>query len=61
LADKERDEISSYPQQMICLLDFGLGNYFIDPETGQHIQESKKTHFVGTVGFSSLNSHLLKE
>jgi len=38
-----------------------LGNFYIDPKTGKHIPEIKKTHFVGTVGFSSLNSHLLKE
>ena len=60
-ADKEREEISSYPSQQLYLLDFGLGNFYIDPETSCHIAEQKKTHFVGTVGFSSLNSHLLKE
>ena len=26
-----------------------------------HIKERKKNHFLGTVGFSSLNSHSLKE
>ena len=46
---------------MIYLLDFGLANFYIDIESGEHITESKKTHFIGTVGFSSLNSHLLKE
>lgn len=46
---------------MIFLLDFGLGNFYINPATGKHISERKKTTFVGTVGFSSLNSHLLKE
>lgn len=61
LAEKERDEMSSYPHQMIYLLDFGLGNFYIDPVSGEHISERKKSHFVGTVGFSSLNSHLLKE
>ena len=43
------------------LIDFGLGNYFRDPKTGKHIEERKKSHFLGTVGFSSINSHLLKE
>ena len=61
LAAKERDEISSCTRQMIFLLDFGLGNFYVDAESGDHIPERKKTHFVGTVGFSSLNSHLLKE
>ena len=61
VADKERDEISNFPQQTLFLLDFGLGNFYIDPASGKHIAERKKTHFVGTVGFSSLNSHLLKE
>ena len=46
---------------MIYLLDFGLANFYIDIESGEHITERKKTHFIGTVGFSSLNSHLLKE
>ena len=46
---------------MIYLLDFGLGNFYIDPVSGEHIPERKKSHFVGTVGFSSLNSHLLIE
>ena len=34
LADKERDEITNYPQQMIYLLDFGLGNFYVDPVSG---------------------------
>lgn len=43
------------------MIDFGLANFYINQKTGQHIKERKKTHFLGTVGFSSLNSHLLKE
>ena len=49
------------PIQQVYLIDFGLGNYFRDPKTGSHIEERKKSHFLGTVGFSSINSHLLKE
>jgi serine/threonine protein kinase len=47
--------------QEICLIDFGLANFYINPVTGLHIKERKKNHFLGTVGFSSLNSHSLKE
>jgi len=37
-----------------------LSKKFVDSD-GKHIVESKAKHFVGTAGFSSLNSHSLIE
>lgn len=59
--EKARKEY--YPdshRQEVYLIDFGLSKKFVDFE-GNHIQESKARHFVGTAGFSSLNSHFLIE
>jgi len=42
------------------LIDFGLSKRFITEEN-RHIPEGKAKHFVGTAGFSSLNSHTLLE
>ena len=50
-----------HQKQKVYLIDFGLGTYFIDQRTGEHVRERRKQVFVGTAGFSSLNSHLLKE
>lgn len=46
-------------KQHIYIVDFGLAKQFIDPKTGKHIDCGPKQHFIGTAGYSSLNSHRL--
>ena len=43
------------------MIDFGLSAFYIDRETHKHVGEGQRSNFVGTAGFSSLNSHMLKE
>lgn len=45
----------------IYLIDFGLAKCYIDPETGEHIPEIRKSHTVCSVRYMSLNGHQLKE
>ena len=42
----------------IYIVDFGLAKLFMD--RGKHIECVAKQHFIGTAGYSSLNSHRLK-
>lgn len=42
----------------IYIVDFGLAKLFMD--RGKHIECVAKQHFIGTAGYSSLNSHKLK-
>ncbi|CDW86543.1 casein kinase i isoform delta-like protein [Stylonychia lemnae] len=48
-------------QQTVFLVDYGLSKSYLNSQTGQHLQCTKKQHFVGTAGYSSLNSHRLLE
>lgn len=54
-----REYLPDSQKQEVCLIDFGLSKRIIND--GKHITEGKARHFVGTAGFSSLNSHLLVE
>ncbi|EAY10098.1 CK1 family protein kinase [Trichomonas vaginalis G3] len=42
----------------ICLIDFGLSAFFINPKTGKHIDFDPNCGYVGTCRYASLNSHL---
>ncbi len=42
------------------MIDFGLSRSYLTEDL-KHIPEAKAKHFVGTAGFSSLNSHTLIE
>ena len=42
---------------MIYIIDFGLSKRFICPKSNDHI-EMKKTKFIGTPRWSSLNAHM---
>eukprot|EP00347_Sterkiella_histriomuscorum_P022972 403336441 len=52
-------EIQREYQQTIYLVDFGLSKAYRNPITGKHVECFQKQHFVGTAGYSSLNSHRL--
>ena len=61
--DQEHEYIEEkyFQSQKIFIIDFGLAKFFVDQNTGYHIPQRKKTHFVGTASFSSRNSHELLE
>ena len=59
LLDKQIKEYMP-ERQDIYLIDFGLAKHYLS-ENSEHVPERKVKHFVGTAGFSSLNSHMLKE
>lgn len=42
----------------IYLIDFGLAQYFRDPTTHVHIPLTTSNNLIGTVRFTSINSHL---
>ena len=44
----------------IFVIDFGLSKRFICPKTNEHI-ELRKTKFIGTPRYSSLNAHMGNE
>ena len=46
-----------YDTKLIYLIDFGLSEYYIDPKTGAYIKNEKGTKFIGTLRYSSVNSH----
>lgn len=60
LETERREYLPDSVRQEIYLIDFGLSKKFV-LENGKHIPEGKAKHFVGTAGFSSLNSHSLVE
>ena len=42
----------------IYMIDFGFSKRYIDPATGQHIEDNnKKRDFIGNYWFSSVNVH----
>jgi len=41
----------------IYLIDFGLAQYFCDPMTYDHIPETKGHDLIGTIRYTSINSH----
>ena len=60
LEKARREYMPDALRQEVYLIDFGLSKKFLTDD-GKHIPESKAKHFVGTAGFSSLNSHTLIE
>lgn len=44
---------NKYP---LCLIDFGISNYFIDPKT-KHLIPNEGGKFVGTAKYASINVH----
>ena len=46
--------------QEVYLVDFGLSKRYLTSQN-IHIPEGKAKHFIGTAGFSSLNSHSMIE
>lgn len=42
----------------VHLIDLGLTRQVINPQTGQHIADSKNRHLVGNSKYCSINSHL---
>jgi serine/threonine protein kinase len=44
-----------HSRDTLFLVDFGLAAPYMHPETGEHIPESIKTYFTGTVRFASCN------
>ena len=46
-----------YDTKSIYLIDFGLSEFYIDPETGAFIKNEKGAKFIGTLRYSSVNSH----
>lgn len=60
LENQRRDYLPDKHKQEIYLIDFGLCKKYLTVG-GKHIIETKAKHFVGTAGFSSLNSHSLVE
>ena len=43
---------------MIFLIDFGLAQYFRDPTTHDHILPTRGHSLVGTIRYTSINSHI---
>ena len=44
--------------QKIYMIDFGFSKRYIDPSTGQHLEDSyKKRDFIGNYWFTSVNVH----
>lgn len=41
----------------LCLIDFGLSRVYVNPETGQHLQQRKRVGFRGTRAYASINAH----
>ena len=48
---------TSKKQNLIYVIDFGLSKRYICPKTNEHIT-FRKTNFIGTPRYSSLNAHL---
>lgn len=42
----------------IFLIDFGLAQYFRDPMTHDHISQTRGHDLIGTIRYTSINSHL---
>ena len=48
---------TDYEINQIYLIDFGLSETYIDPATGLHYKSEKGEKFIGTLRYSSVNSH----
>ena len=48
---------ADYETSSIYLIDFGLSDAYIDPKTGQVYKSEKGGKFIGTLRYSSVNSH----
>ena len=48
---------TDYEINSIYLIDFGLSETYIDPSTGLHYKSEKGEKFIGTLRYSSINSH----
>ena len=46
-----------YDTKEIYLIDFGLSECYIDPRTGMCYKNDKGAKFIGTLRYSSVNSH----
>ena len=44
----------------IYIVDFGLAKYYIDPNTGRHIDMGKTEIWTGTMRYMSVNAHKLR-
>ena len=54
---KEAEEFQK--SQVLYIVDFGLSRYYVDKTTGKHNSIATTQYFIGTAGYSSLNTHRL--